>query len=227
MHNVLRDKSQEITNAVSDFINKLKDAGVSYTQLAEVEGLIKVIRVPTPQGHEHTIFLRQHSVLLFPVIRVRDAYYTLLAEEFRTGAYEKLTGLAAGSMDHGGESIQDTARREIHEELPIDLSWIKKISLIYTGNSANFVSPGNSNEQVFPVRIDLHLPQGVEIESLDKQRRGVVDEGEDIVSHVREITENLFDELHTTGEKLALFGILRDLAKEKLACIEDSEEDSQ
>ncbi len=158
-------------------------------------------------------FLRQNSVVIIPIIDVRGKLFTILGREYREGAARVLTGFPAGSLDKPGESLLEAAKRELIEETPLQEEWITGISEIDTG-PVNYVSPGGTNEQIFYVRVDIKIPDGIDIHKLSGLVSGVHEEGETITSYVRDLDQlckTFIHELETEGHKFAFMVLLQNL----------------
>lgn len=76
------------------------------------------------------------------VIAVNDSNELLLIKQFRIPAKQNLLEIPAGSMDHGEESPDDCARRELAEETGYRA---KKLTRLFAG----YLLPGYCNEFMY------------------------------------------------------------------------------
>ncbi len=201
-------------DAIARWYEKKLADGYEVRPLRRIGRFIEVVESSRAGEPSRIAFLRQNSVFILPVIEIRGKLFTLLGEEYREGAARKTVGFPAGSLDKGGESLLEVAKRELLEETPLKEEWISGMSEIYVGGH-NYVSPGGTNEQIFYVRADVRLPEDMDITDLEGLISGVEAEGEHIVSHVRELTHDLVYELEISGQKLALLLMLRELEEKK------------
>jgi len=96
-------------------------------------------------------------------------------EEFRTGAGKKLMGFPAGKIDDG-ETPEESARREVEEEIGMKVEDIKEITMpMYT-------NPGISNEIA-------HFFIAVVEEFKEGERKHFPDEGENIKVELKTVHE--------------------------------------
>lgn len=120
------------------------------------------------------VFVATDAALVLPYDPARDR--VLLVEQFRTGPYGRgdplpfLLEPVAGRVD-GGETPEQTARRECHEEAGLALRGLEKIS-------SHYCTPGCSTEF-------FHLFVGIcDLPELRQGRGGLASEHEDIRTHV-------------------------------------------
>ncbi len=181
-------------------IRSVRKIGKNFMEVAESSHAQQMTRIA---------FLRQNSVFIIPIIKTRKGVFTILCEEYREGAGKVMMGFPAGSLDKADEDILTAAKRELLEETPIQENWITNLSEIDVG-STNYVSPGGTNEQIFLVKAEIQLPDGVEPHDLANKTCGLQDENENIRTHIRELNRDLLYELEAMGQKLALLMILNE-----------------
>ena len=124
---------------------------------------------------------RGHAVAVLLYDPDRDQ--VVLLEQFRVGALAAPDGpwlleIVAGILDHPGETVEETARREIQEEAGCEVSHLTPICRY-------LVSPGGASESIslFCGRVDAAtIIPGI---------RGVATEHEDIRVHLVRRTEAL------------------------------------
>jgi nudix-type nucleoside diphosphatase (YffH/AdpP family) len=120
------------------------------------------------------VFVATDAALVLPYDPARDR--VLLVEQFRMGPYGRgdprpfLLEPVAGRID-GGETPEETARRECREEAGLELRGLEKIS-------SHYCTPGYSTEY-------FHLFLGIcDLPELGQGRGGLETEHEDIRTHV-------------------------------------------
>lgn len=201
------------SNVLKDWQTEAERQGHEVKVLAEAgEDYMKQVEVTRSDGHQRLLLLRLNSVVIVPIIHSRGKVFTLLCTEYREGALRELTGFPAESLDKSKEDILEAARRGISEELSIDPAWVGKASYIDIG-PVNYTSPGTTNEQKAMVKVEINLPENQAIESLDGRAGGLEEEGEHIVSSLRELSIELLSEIETEADKLALLKVLWDMQK--------------
>jgi len=125
------------------------------------------------------VFVATDAALVLPYDPARDR--VLLVEQFRMGPYGRgdprpfMLEPVAGRVD-GGETPEQTARRECREEAGLDLRGLEKIS-------SHYCTPGYSTEY-------FHLFLGIcDLPELGQGRGGLETEQEDIRTHVIAFTQ--------------------------------------
>ena len=128
-------------------------------------------RVKMPNGRTVTVDVVRHSrsVVLVPV---PEPGKVVLVRQYRYAVHAFLWELPAGSVDEG-ESPEDAARRECHEEIGLIPSTIVRLSAMYP-------TPGYCDEEMVFFRLSG-------LEKTDE--RAAVDEDEDIESKVFELRD--------------------------------------
>ena len=128
-------------------------------------------RVKMPNGRTVTVDVIRHSrsVVLVPV---PEPGKVILVRQFRHAVNAFLWELPAGSVDEG-ESPEDAARRECHEEIGLVPSTIVRLTAL-------FPTPGYCDEEMVFFRL-----AGLE----KTTERAAVDEDEDIESRVFELRD--------------------------------------
>ena len=128
-------------------------------------------RVRMPNGREVTVDVVRHSksVVLIPV---PEPGHVTLVRQFRYAVNSSLWELPAGSVDPG-ETPEQAARRECHEEIGLVPATIVRVS-------AMFPTPGYCDEQMIFFRLSG-------LETTDEQAH--VDEDEDIEASTFELRE--------------------------------------
>jgi len=204
-------------NAIAQWYDRKLTDGYDVRAIRRIgKNFMEVTESSREDQNTRLALLRQNSVVIIPIIDVRGQLFTILGAEYREGAAKILTGFPAGSLDKPGESILNAAARELVEETPLEEGWITGISEIDVG-PVNYVSPGGTNEQIFYVKVDVKLPDDVDIHQLSGLVSGVPEEGEQITAYVRkvdELGETFIHELTTEGHKFA-FMILLDKLKQQ------------
>ncbi len=111
-----------------------------------------------------------------------DTQKIILVDQFRYPAYSKghgwITEIIAGMIDPG-ESPEESARRELHEESGMIISTLEHINTFFT-------SPGGSSEQIFLYYAEV----SGEFAKYNKTG-GLLDHGEDITSFEISLEEAL------------------------------------
>ena len=128
-------------------------------------------RVKMPNGRTVTVDVVRHSrsVVLVPVPQPGTV---ILVRQYRYAVNAFLWELPAGSVDEG-ESPEEAARRECHEEIGLIPSTIVRLSAMYP-------TPGYCDEEMVFFRLS----------GLEKTDEGAaVDEDEDIESKVFELRD--------------------------------------
>jgi ADP-ribose pyrophosphatase len=128
-------------------------------------------RVKMPNGRAVTVDVVRHSrsVVLVPV---PEPGKVILVRQYRYAVNAFLWELPAGSVDEG-ESPEDAARRECHEEIGLVPSTIVRLSAMYP-------TPGYCDEEMVFFRLSgLEQPDAP----------AAVDEDEDIESRVFELRD--------------------------------------
>ena len=128
-------------------------------------------RVRMPNGREVTVDVVRHSksVVLIPV---PEPGHVTLVRQYRYAVNSSLWELPAGSVDPG-ETPEQAARRECHEEIGLVPATIVRVS-------AMFPTPGYCDEQMIFFRLSG-------LETTDEQAH--VDEDEDIEARTFELRE--------------------------------------
>ena len=128
-------------------------------------------RVKMPNGRAVTVDVVRHSrsVVLVPV---PDPGKVILVRQYRYAVNAFLWELPAGSVDEG-ESPEEAARRECHEEIGLIPSTIVRLSAMYP-------TPGYCDEEMVFFRLSG-------LEKTDE--KAAVDEDEDIESKVFELRD--------------------------------------
>lgn len=128
-------------------------------------------KVRMPNGRTVTVEVVRHSksVVLVPV---PEPGKVILVRQYRYAVNAFLWELPAGSVDEG-ESPEQAARRECHEEIGLVPSTIVRLSAIYP-------TPGYCDEQMVFFRLSG-------LEKTDEQAE--VDEDEDIEAQVFELRD--------------------------------------
>jgi ADP-ribose pyrophosphatase len=128
-------------------------------------------RVKMPNGRTVTVDVVRHSrsVVLVPV---PEPGKVILIRQYRYAVNAFLWELPAGSVDEG-ESPEQAARRECHEEIGLVPSTIVRLSAIYP-------TPGYCDEEMVFFRLSG-------LEKTDEQ--AAVDEDEDIEARVFELRD--------------------------------------
>ena len=128
-------------------------------------------RVKMPNGRAVTVDVVRHSrsVVLVPV---PEPGKVILVRQYRYAVNAFLWELPAGSVDEG-ESPEEAARRECHEEIGLIPSTIVRLSAMYP-------TPGYCDEEMVFFRLSG-------LEKTDE--RAAVDEDEDIESKVFELRD--------------------------------------
>jgi ADP-ribose pyrophosphatase len=128
-------------------------------------------RVRMPNGRAVTVDVVRHSrsVVLVPV---PEPGKVILIRQYRYAVNAFLWELPAGSVD-AGESPEDAARRECHEEIGLVPSTIVRLSAMYP-------TPGYCDEEMVFFRLSG-------LEKTDEQ--AALDEDEDIESRVFELRD--------------------------------------
>jgi ADP-ribose pyrophosphatase len=128
-------------------------------------------RVRMPNGRTVTVDVVRHSrsVVLVPVPRPGTV---ILVRQYRYAVNAFLWELPAGSVDEG-ESPEEAARRECHEEIGLIPSTIVRLSAMYP-------TPGYCDEEMVFFRLSG-------LEKTDE--KAAVDEDEDIESKVFELRD--------------------------------------
>lgn len=128
-------------------------------------------RVKMPNGRTVTVDVVRHarSVVLVPV---PDPGRVILIRQYRYAVNAFLWELPAGSVDEG-ESPEEAARRECHEEIGLVPSTIVRLSAMYP-------TPGYCDEEMIFFRLSS-LETTVE--------QATVDEDEDIESRVFDLRD--------------------------------------
>jgi ADP-ribose pyrophosphatase len=127
--------------------------------------------VKMPNGRAVTVDIVRHSksVVLLPV---PEPGQVILVKQYRSAVNKHLWELPAGSVDEG-ESPEQAARRECHEEIGLVPSTIVRLS-------AMFPTPGYCDEEMVFFRCSG-------LEKTDEQAH--VDEDEDIEAKMFELRE--------------------------------------
>ena len=157
------------------------------------------------------VFVATDAALVLPYDPLRDR--VLLVEQFRTGPYGRgdpfpwLLEPVAGRVD-GGETPEETARRECIEEAGLDLRALERIS-------SHYCTPGYSTEF-------FHLFLGLcDLPEARQGRGGLATENEDIRTHVIGFDRAM--DLLTSGEAnngplvLSLLWLARERARLRAA----------
>ena len=128
-------------------------------------------RVRMPNGREVTVDVVRHSksVVLIPV---PEPGHVTLVRQYRYAVNSLLWELPAGSVDPG-ETPEQAARRECHEEIGLVPATIVRVSAVYP-------TPGYCDEQMIFFRLSG-------LETTDEQAH--VDEDEDIDARTFELRE--------------------------------------
>ena len=128
-------------------------------------------RVRMPNGREVTVDIVRHSksVVLVPMT---DPGHVTLVKQFRYAVNADLWELPAGSVDEG-ETPEQAARRECHEEIGLVPSTVIRLSALYP-------TPGYCDEQMIFFRVSG-------LTETDEQAH--VDEDEDIEPKTFELRE--------------------------------------
>ena len=128
-------------------------------------------RVRMPNGRTVTVDVVRHtrSVVLVPV---PEPGKVILVRQYRYAVNAFLWELPAGSVDEG-ESPEEAARRECHEEIGLIPSTIVRLSAMYP-------TPGYCDEEMVFFRLSG-------LEKTDE--RAAVDEDEDIESKIFELRD--------------------------------------
>jgi ADP-ribose pyrophosphatase len=128
-------------------------------------------RVKMPNGRTVTVEVVRHSksVVLVPV---PEPGHVILVRQYRYAVNAFLWELPAGSVDEG-ESPEQAAKRECHEEIGLVPSTVVRLSAMYP-------TPGYCDEEMVFFRV-----AGLE----DTGEKAAVDEDEDIESKVFELRE--------------------------------------
>jgi ADP-ribose pyrophosphatase len=127
--------------------------------------------VRMPNGREVTVEVVRHSrsVVLVPV---PEPGKVILIRQYRYAVNASLWELPAGSVDEG-ESPEDAAKRECHEEIGLVPSTVVRLSAMYP-------TPGYCDEEMVFFRLSG-------LEKTDEQAH--VDEDEDIEAQTFELRE--------------------------------------
>ena len=128
-------------------------------------------RVRIPNGREVTVDVVRHSksVVLIPV---PEPGHVTLVRQYRYAVNASLWELPAGSVDPG-ETPEQAARRECHEEIGLVPATIVRVSAVYP-------TPGYCDEQMIFFRLSG-------LEATDEQAH--VDEDEDIEARTFELRD--------------------------------------
>ena len=128
-------------------------------------------RVRMPNGHEVTVDVVRHpkSVVLVPV---PSPGHVILVRQFRYAVNAFLWELPAGSVDEG-ESPEQAARRECHEEIGLVPETIVRLAAMYP-------TPGYCDEEMVFFRL-ANLEEPTEAAAMD--------EDEDIEAKTFELRE--------------------------------------
>ncbi len=104
---------------------------------------------------------RADAVVIVPILHVpAQPPRLVLQKEFRVPIRGFNYGLPAGLLEEG-ESIEDTVRRELHEETGLELVRIKKISPVL------YSSTGMTDESAYLVFVDVALPPQPRAQALE------------------------------------------------------------
>lgn len=162
---------------------QVTDLGGRYEVIQEVRThqnllLMQIVRVWLPDwwGEKSRVYTwRQDSVVMIPIIQMRNEIYTIILEEFRGDSLKTVNCFPQGSMDHGGENPEDVALRETQEEMHIPEG--VTITPISLGEVAS-ASGGCEHFHYFIMRI--LCPDGMDISAFHEKTAGCPTEGEHI-----------------------------------------------
>jgi ADP-ribose pyrophosphatase len=128
-------------------------------------------RVRMPNGRVVTVDVVRHarSVVIVPV---PEAGHVVLVKQFRYAVNRFLWELPAGSVDNG-ETPEDAARRECHEEIGLRPATVVRLTALYP-------TPGYCDEEMIFFRVSG-------LETPDETAH--VDEDEDIEARTFELRE--------------------------------------
>lgn len=128
-------------------------------------------------GQQYWVNFPQESVLVFPLDQDKNIY---LAEEFTYAANERKLEAAGGSINPG-EDAEAAARREVYEELGVEVDELKKI-----GTFESITSRVSNKAHAYLARVagvsEAHPETGEDIKlsvmtfntALELVRRGVI-----------------------------------------------------
>ncbi len=133
--------------------------------------------------HSQICFERGNSVAA--LVYDSDKGTFLFTKQFRIGSQSTMLEIPAGSMDKPGESPEDVLRRELMEELGVEIApplenGYSNFQLL----GSFYVSPGGCSEKVFIYLVDKIIKK--------EQGGGVDDEDIEIVELTIEETGKLF-----------------------------------
>ena len=159
-------------------LSSFQEASVSDAERLETDRVfagkvfnIERDRVRMPNGRTLTVDVVRHSrsVVLVPI---PEPGHVILVRQFRYAVNAYMWELPAGSVDQG-ESPEQAARRECHEEIGLVPATIVRLSAMYP-------TPGYCDEEMVFFRVSG-------LEKTDEQAH--VDEDEDIEAKTFEIRE--------------------------------------
>jgi len=121
---------------------------------------------PSGDTFERDVVHHPGAVVVVPVLD--DGRHVLMVRQYRAALDEVLLEIPAGKRDVDGEPVEETARRELEEEVGMRAGRIEKLAEFYN-------SPGFSDEHSFLfVALDLEecrsSAQGVEEEHMTIER---------------------------------------------------------
>lgn len=107
----------------------------------------------TGKTHPQECFERGESVAALVFDSEKKVF--LFTKQFRIGSREHLIEIPAGSMDKNGESPEDTLRRELMEELGIEIAPpLENGYKNFQSLGSFYVSPGGCSEKVHIFIVD-------------------------------------------------------------------------
>lgn len=198
-------------NALSSWYERTAATGADIRTVKRIgDGFMDIVEtVDLERKHRRLLQIVHDSVVIIPVIHFREKIFTVLGDEFRSGAGESLASFPAGRLTPG-VSIEEEALRELIEETPIKKEWVTDLQLLSTGER-NYSTPGATNEQIHFVQADINLPAGVSLEDINGKHSGLEEEGESITSIVTELNFELMYQLGSESGKLGLLLALNNL----------------
>lgn len=159
---------------------------------------IKKFDITNPKNnktHPQICFERGNSIAA--LVYDSDKRTFLFTKQFRIGSQSTMLEIPAGSMDKPGESPEDVLRRELMEEIGVEIApphenGYPNFQLL----GSFYVSPGGCSEKVFIYLVDKIIRK--------EQGGGVDDEDIEIVELTIQETGKLFMEQKFNDMKTAL-----------------------
>ena len=224
----IRDFDPEASD-LDSYISKLKvnKPSVSDVEIIKRAGPISYLAVTDPENpFQPHIMHRPDSVVVIPRIYTQKIegvldpeVHTLIGSKvFHYGGAIERPNFAAGGIDPS-ESVIDAALREASvEEIPaVKAEYIRRAIFLGAEGDGSYNSIGGTTERSYRVLLDVVLPVGVDVMSLDGQEGGgdhfdgsgkLTERESIIVSRVEKLKHDLRDVVCGTSDKLGVFEAL-------------------